>query len=54
MLFEEYNTEKLILIGVPLEKLPLNCNGLPLIVQNIHDYLINYGRHLRLKLQYLY
>lgn len=42
MLLEEY-TEKLILIGMPLEKLPLNCDGLPLIVQNIYDYIVNYG-----------
>ncbi|XP_015369043.1 PREDICTED: uncharacterized protein LOC107165363 isoform X2 [Diuraphis noxia] len=41
MLLEEYNSEKLILIGMPLEKLPLNCDGLPLIVENIKDYIIN-------------
>ncbi|CAH1725801.1 unnamed protein product [Aphis gossypii] len=43
MLLEEYNSEKLILIGMPLEKLPLNCDGLPLIVENINDYIIDYG-----------
>jgi len=43
MLLEEYSTEKLILIGVPLKKLPLNCDGLPLIVQKIHDYIVDYG-----------
>lgn len=44
VLLEEYNTEKLILIGTPLEKLPLNCDGLPIIVQKIYDYIIDYGR----------
>ncbi|XP_060863413.1 uncharacterized protein LOC132939977 isoform X2 [Metopolophium dirhodum] len=43
MLLEEYNSEKLILIGMPLEKLPLNCDGLPLIVENINDYIIDKG-----------
>jgi len=43
MLLEEYNSEKLILIGMPLEKLPLNCHGLPLIVENINDYIIDKG-----------
>ncbi|XP_026822010.1 putative uncharacterized protein DDB_G0282133 isoform X2 [Rhopalosiphum maidis] len=43
MLLEEYNSEKLILIGMPLEKLPLNCDGLPLIVENINDYIIDNG-----------
>lgn len=43
MLLEEYNTEKLIFIGMPLKKLPLNCNGLPIIVQKIYDYIIDYG-----------
>lgn len=45
MLLEEYHTEKLILIGIPLEKLPLNCDGLPIIVQNIYDYIVNYGNY---------
>lgn len=44
MLLEEYNEEKLILIGMPLEKLPLNCDGLPVIVQKVYDYIIDYGR----------
>lgn len=43
MLLEEYDSEKLILIGMPLEKLPLNSNGLPLIVENINDYIIDKG-----------
>lgn len=43
MLLEEYNTEKLILIGMPLKKLPLNCDGLPMIVQKIYDYIVDYG-----------
>ncbi|CAI6344929.1 unnamed protein product [Macrosiphum euphorbiae] len=43
MLLEEYNSENLILIGMPLEKLPLNCDGLPLIVENINDYIIDKG-----------
>ncbi|XP_022167812.1 uncharacterized protein LOC111031968 isoform X2 [Myzus persicae] len=43
MLLEEYNSEKLILIGMPLEKLPLNRDGLPLIVENINDYIIDKG-----------
>lgn len=43
MLLEEYNSEKLKLIGMPLEKLPSNCDGLPLIVENINDFIINYG-----------
>jgi len=51
MLLEEYNSEKLILIGMPLEKLPLNCDGLPLIVKNINDYIIDYGSY-KLNLNY--
>lgn len=43
MLSEEYDTEKLIFIGMPLNKLPLNCDGLPLIVQKIYDYIVDYG-----------
>ncbi|KAL5244145.1 hypothetical protein ACI65C_011555, partial [Semiaphis heraclei] len=43
LLLEEYNSEKLILIGMPLEKLPLNCDGLPLIVENINDYINDKG-----------
>lgn len=43
MLLEECNTEKLILIGTPLEKLPLNCDGLPFIVLKIYDYIVNHG-----------
>lgn len=46
MLLEECNTEKLTLIGMPLEQLPLNCDGLPLILQNIYDYIIDYGIYL--------
>jgi len=45
MLLEEYNSEKLILIGMPLEKLPLNCDGLPLIVENINNYIIDKGTY---------
>lgn len=45
MLLEEYHTEKLILIGMPLEKLPLNRDGLPLIVQKMYNYLVNYGMY---------
>jgi len=51
MLLEEYNSEKLILIGMPLEKLPLNCDGLPLIIENINDYIIDYGIY-KLNLNY--
>ncbi|VVC29075.1 Rho GTPase-activating protein domain,Rho GTPase activation protein [Cinara cedri] len=43
MLLEEYNTDKLILIGMPLEKLPLNCDGLPVIIQKIYDYISDFG-----------
>ncbi|XP_025408491.1 uncharacterized protein LOC112682182, partial [Sipha flava] len=43
MLLEECNSEKLILIGTPLENLPLNCDGLPFIVQKIYDYIVDYG-----------
>jgi len=43
MLFEDCNADKLNLIGIPLEKLPLNCDGLPFIVQNLYDYIVNYG-----------
>lgn len=43
MVLEECNTEKLTLIGVPLEKLPLNRDGLPFIVQKIYDYIVDYG-----------
>lgn len=46
MILEEYNTDELILIGMPLEKLPLNCDGLPLIVKKIYDYIIDYGAYL--------
>lgn len=28
---------------MPLEKLPLNCDGLPLIVENINDYINDKG-----------
>lgn len=42
-LLEDYNIEKCILLGMPLENLPLNCDGLPLILQKIYDYIIEYG-----------
>lgn len=43
MLVDQYNIDTFKLIGLPLEKLPLNCDGSPLIIQTIHDYIINYG-----------
>lgn len=46
MLLEECNTEKFTLIGMPLEQLPLTCDGLPLILQKIYDYIIDYGIYL--------
>jgi hypothetical protein len=49
MLLEECNSEKLILIGTPLENLPLNCDGLPFIVQKIYDYIVDYGMFIEIK-----
>ncbi|XP_050432898.1 uncharacterized protein LOC126840923 isoform X2 [Adelges cooleyi] len=43
ILFEEKVVGKLTLIGTPLNNMPLNNNGIPVIVQKMCDFITNYG-----------